>query len=475
MTKNNFPCICVNSIITKTIIIGLIFILSFQIEIFANQEKNKNFSKENSQKPPQNKTGKETKENGYEGFIEESILFNSYNKEGLWALGLEFHEYDSNGGGEFGTVIHKFHNASLGLKGCNDENTINHFYMAFGEEPWNSGKGLYIKPDGKAGIGTTSPSELLDVEGNARIAEDLKLDGSVSSVYFTKQEHSSRDVGRGLRYINTDGTSRAGIGLKSVGISRLSIDKEKNENKNFGDIGFQNTNFISSRPMPATNQLMYMAFGESPWSSGKGIYVMSDGNVGIGTNRPNEKLDVSGNILIRANNYLRFGKEDSNTGYFEIHNATCCYNTYADIKGNLYFRTEASQATMGIQKNNTITMGVWPKYGDVITDTQGFRLMVKGGILTDEVKIIHNVPSSDYVFESDYNLLSLKEVEKFIKENKHLPEVPSAREFKENGYNIAEMDDILLRKVEELTLYLIELNKRIETLEKENDILKAKD
>jgi len=114
-------------------------------------------------------------------------------------------------------------------------------------------------------------------------------------------------------------------------------------------------------------------------------------------------------------------------------------------------------------------------HGNVGIGTEGVadaKLAVRGKILAQEIEVIQTVPQSDYVFESDYNLMSLQQVEKFINANKHLPEVPSAGEFKANGYSIGEMDDLLLRKVEELTLYVIDLkkenedlNQRIESLE----------
>lgn len=84
--------------------------------------------------------------------------------------------------------------------------------------------------------------------------------------------------------------------------------------------------------------------------------------------------------------------------------------------------------------------------------------------MCEELKVIADVPSSDYVFEKEYELKPLSEVEKFVKENKHLPEIPSAQEFKGNGYKVGEMDDMLLRKIEELTLYIIDLQKQIEEL-----------
>lgn len=71
---------------------------------------------------------------------------------------------------------------------------------------------------------------------------------------------------------------------------------------------------------------------------------------------------------------------------------------------------------------------------------------------------------ADYVFASDYKLLSLKQVEAYYKENKHLPEVPSEKDVIENGVNIAEMNKLLLKKVEELTLYLVQQQKDIELL-----------
>jgi hypothetical protein len=72
----------------------------------------------------------------------------------------------------------------------------------------------------------------------------------------------------------------------------------------------------------------------------------------------------------------------------------------------------------------------------------------------------------DYVFHEDYKLLSLNEVEQYITENHHLPNVPSAAEVEANGVNIGEMNAILLQKVEELTLYIIDLQKQVDELKK---------
>lgn len=145
--------------------------------------------------------------------------------------------------------------------------------------------------------------------------------------------------------------------------------------------------------------------------------------------------------------------------------------SYIDFSpGNLYFRS-ANGSPIVLQNNGNVGIGMDVKYSASFDHTQGYKLAVNGGILCEEVKVITNVPASDYVFENNYNLLSLKEVEEYVMQHKHLPEVPSAQEFKENGYKVGEMDDLLLRKVEELTLYIIEQQKLIDQQAKKLKLL----
>lgn len=82
--------------------------------------------------------------------------------------------------------------------------------------------------------------------------------------------------------------------------------------------------------------------------------------------------------------------------------------------------------------------------------------------------------AADYVFDEDYDLKPLSEVEAFVKENKHLPGVPSAKEFSEKGMNVSEMSNLLLEKVEELTLHIIQLQKEVELLKARNAELEGK-
>lgn len=94
-----------------------------------------------------------------------------------------------------------------------------------------------------------------------------------------------------------------------------------------------------------------------------------------------------------------------------------------------------------------------------------YMLAVDGKIITEELKVQISTAWPDYVFLNDYKLLSLSELAQFIEKNQHLPKIPSATEVIENGIEIGEMNRLLVEKIEELTLYILEQEKRIETLE----------
>lgn len=99
------------------------------------------------------------------------------------------------------------------------------------------------------------------------------------------------------------------------------------------------------------------------------------------------------------------------------------------------------------------------------TNVSGARLTVKGKILASEVQIVDiGLIPADYVFKSDYKLMSLYDLEQYVRKNSHLPDVPSAQEMLTNGLNMSEMSNVLLKKVEELTLYTIDQAKQIQEL-----------
>jgi len=142
------------------------------------------------------------------------------------------------------------------------------------------------------------------------------------------------------------------------------------------------------------------------------------------------------------------------------------------IGGNLFFAPipstgGASQTLTDTQIQQRIAMTI-ANDGNVGigTITPKCRLAVNGKIRATEVEVLTDVNSvPDYVFAHNYKLPSLIEVERFIQENHHLSEVPSATEIGDKGLNLGNMNLVLLKKVEELTLYIIQQNKKIESLE----------
>jgi len=112
-----------------------------------------------------------------------------------------------------------------------------------------------------------------------------------------------------------------------------------------------------------------------------------------------------------------------------------------------------------VEAGGKVGIGVYPST---------YKLEVNGTTRSKEV--IVETGWADYVFEEDYQLPKLSEVENFIKTNKHLPDVPSALEIQKNGAKLAQLTTIMMQKIEELTLYSIEQDKKIEKLQ--NDLVK---
>jgi len=180
------------------------------------------------------------------------------------------------------------------------------------------------------------------------------------------------------------------------------------------------------------------------------------GNVGIGTVSPilgsltiaaPDKNTLSA-IAIRQNNNTAFGFD------FGLDQAVdgCGYLFAINgIKKVGLMRFDRNNYTVTFNGGNV----------GIGTDTPREKLSVNGKIRAHEIKVeTANWP--DYVFAKDYQLPSLKETEKHILEKGHLEGIPSAEEVKSNGINVGEMNAKLLQKIEELTLLMIQLNKKVE-------------
>ncbi|MFL9483221.1 pyocin knob domain-containing protein [Chitinophagaceae bacterium LWZ2-11] len=192
----------------------------------------------------------------------------------------------------------------------------------------------------------------------------------------------------------------------------------------------------------------------TPWS--KILAENTNGNVGIGTTSPSEKLSVTGNIGIPDGSFYKIISSNA-TVWSNTNLIGHGFNNY-DYTSVLVAGHQPNTAEIRLLANGNVGIG---------TTSPTEKLSVNGNIRSKKITVTQqNWP--DYVFDSSYTLQSLSQVEQFIKDNKHLPDVPSAKEVADKGLDLGDNQALLLKKIEELTLYMIEMKKENEEMKKEN-------
>jgi len=223
----------------------------------------------------------------------------------------------------------------------------------------------------------------------------------------------------------------------------------------------------------------------NPWS--KIIMENPDGKtvIGLDYGSQGDRFTINGNHV--TSTFLLFAKNNPNPNAYLTLWASEPLSTYTGVgignnirnydgasafprintaTGGSYIRLLDNQINFGIVSNTGV--GKIP----LILHPTG-NATLDGKFEAKEVKVTAT-PTADFVFDDEYNLPKLEAVEQFIKENKHLPEIASAKVMEQEGVNIGEFQIKLLQKIEELTLYTIEQNKKIEQLQKEISELKSK-
>ena len=214
------------------------------------------------------------------------------------------------------------------------------------------------------------------------------------------------------------------------------------------------------------------------------LTLMNNGNVGVGTTIPSMKLEVAGNIKMTGSDFIlgfndgRFqGAKTSQRALVHGISSTqdvLVINYAGDFDDGVEVHSDLRvNGRIGLPSVSSIS-NIFFNSGMVGIGTQNFpndeyRLRVNGKIICKGLKVQAN-SWADYVFKPSYALMNLDSLNEFIASNQHLPAIPSEKEIIEKeGFDLEEMNILLLRKVEELTLYTIQMHQRLKELEAKNN------
>ena len=298
-------------------------------------------------------------------------------------------------------------------------------------------------------------------------------------------------IGSNSLYSNTTGSYNIGIGynagrycpdgstLNTTSTNSIFIGKDSKANAN-----------------GQTNQIV---IGDNATGSGSNTVTIGNnnithtylkGNIGIGINNPGSKLEVGGNVKIFGNNYivgsnvLTF-QDDARFTVTQANIPDLNLSAYSMPYYGIAAPNAGNSADLWLSGNNAIRMFTGGSAAPILSITSGGKvgiglinpdelLTVKGIIHAQEIKIDLSGPLADYVFSPDYRLTPLCQVEQFVLKNRHLPNIPSAEEVSKSGLSVGLMQNKLLEKVEELTLYVIQQDKEIQVLKEQIKQLSAK-
>jgi len=314
-----------------------------------------------------------------------------------------------------------------------------------------------VNHDGFVGVGTDNPLASLQVNGSISVdaynsGKAGNFDGNVSLLFG--QESAPAGIGKwGIQYVPV-GPKAGSLSSTSQGGLNFWVPFDPDDINYVG-----NAYLFIADGIQKTNVNMPDGSGGVTQST-----VTTNGYVGIGTADPSYKLDVAG--VVNAQNYFQNGQPLKSSQWA---NYSCGTNSTDDIF--YYTGTNGSgKVSIGFPCSEPLPSSALAA-GD---PTKDYHLYVKGGILTEHVRVaIDNSANwKDNVFAPDYKLKSISDLKEFINKNHHLPNIPSAEEVVKDGIDVGEMNAKLLGKVEELTLYIIEMKNQLNAMNAEMTKLK---
>ncbi|CAL2076207.1 conserved protein of unknown function [Tenacibaculum sp. 190524A02b] len=251
---------------------------------------------------------------------------------------------------------------------------------------------------------------------------------------------------------NNKGNSNVFLGYSAgydeLGSNKLYIENSKNEIPLiYGDFS---TNQVGINVKPTSSETTFAVGGQTEVQGN----LLATGNVGIGTESPDRALDIAGGDTWQVKLSNTSETKRMFMGWYESRGAMEI-STWGD---GTFQNVPLSFLPQKVTFNGNVGIGT-------LNPSADYKLSVNGKIRAKEVTIESDW--ADYVFENDYKLPTLKEVETHIKEKGHLINIPSATEVHKNGVKLGEINSKLLEKIEELTLYTIAQEKKLEAQEKQ--------
>lgn len=320
-----------------------------------------------------------------------------------------------------------FANASLGSSSMQN-NTSGSFNTSFG----NSSLFNNTSGSSNTAIGT---SALYNATNNSNVAVG---------------NNSGYDLANGSN--NTFMGDSSGLGLTTGSNNLILGAKATSGNGSYNTV-------LGANASIAPNKVNSTAIGYNAYCASSNAIVLGSGAyVGIGSSKPIVNLDVEGEVLARKRVTLGgYQKDPTTTPTWSIDNYTNMFRVFR--QDNIY---TPGFTHFSITNDGRVLIGTLDT-----TRAIDYKLVVNGKAICNELRVQNTSNWPDFVFDESYSLMPISKLSNYLKINKHLPNIPSAKEVETNqNVDVGEMQKMLLQKIEELTLYIINLEDRLQKIEK---------